>query len=623
MKSGDFLGGKYRLEQEIGKGAMGSVWAAYDHTADIRVALKLILPQQKEHLTNDLRQRLLREARACRKLRHGNIVQIYDVGETPQGEPFLVLELLQGQTLADLLKEKRRIEPVIAARIAGEIASGLAVAHAAQIIHRDLKPANIFLHREEGMPEEKFVAKILDFGVCKSLDSVDSIATQTGTAVGSPAYMSPEQVGMRKDLDHRTDIWSLGIVIYEMVTGGRPFTGSVQDVIRHILITPVPPPSSKVRDVPSELDVVVARCTAAKRDDRYMNADEVSRALLGIAGMPRAMTRKATFTGVGPAPMAPEPQRIPTYTGAEAAPIAPSPARIPTFTPLDVTAPLPIAAQRAGMGSTPVEGDESDLAATMPLQGRMLMNLPRSAPRGGRGEDASTGTQVLQPNQPVASPAPVWKEEMHQALAAHRQSSAALEAPEQAANGQTQMLTPELRATIGGRMDAAGTTSAAGALSHPTGGYPALQMPRLDPAVTTGRQKRGKGVLFGVMGAGVVAAIGVVGLLVVNASKIDPGEESPNVKQAAPEATSSAAMPMEMPAEKNLPRPPVTAETTAEAEAPVAPVVTAAPVVAPTGGKAVAPVSTYKAPAGKATTQGGKAAQKCTGVGLFRKCAPG
>lgn len=618
MKSGDILGARYRLEQQIGSGAMGAVWAAYDVSSNVRVALKLILPQSREHQTNDLRQRLLREARACGKLRHRNIVQIFDVGETPQGEPFLVLELLHGQTLGDLLKEKRRIEPVLAARIAGEIASALAVAHAAHVIHRDLKPANIFLHREEGMAEDMFVSKVLDFGVCKNLDSVDSVATQTGTAVGSPAYMSPEQVGMRKDLDHGTDIWSLGIVLYEMLTGARPFTGSVQEVIRHILLTPIPPPSAKVRDVPPELDVIVARCTAAKRADRYANGDELARALFAIAGTPRPMIRKATFTGMGP---------LPSATGPE---------RPPTLNPMEATAPLIAATPRAPMGLMPEADDLSDLEATMPLQGRMLMNIRQNAPPAARGEDASTGTQLLQPSQPIASPAPAWKQELNQVLAAHRQSYASLDGalPEQATNGQTQMITPELQASVAGRMDHAGTTSAAGALSHGTGGYPAPpmpMMPMMDPAVATGRQKRGKGVLFGVMGVGVVAAAGVIGLLVVNVGT-GGSSATPSMKDANAEGSSVVAAPKApeaVPVVEPLPRPPVKAEATAEVEAvPVettlpkpAPAATSAP-VAPVAPKP-APTPTYQPPVAKATVQTAKPAPKgpvCTGVGLFKKC---
>ncbi|UQA63250.1 serine/threonine-protein kinase [Polyangium aurulentum] len=307
MKSGALLGGKYRLDQKIGEGAMGEVWSAENQATGGKVALKLILPSSQELRTVDLRERLMREAKACGKLKHRNIVQIYDVGQTPQGDPFLVLELLHGQALDKLLKEKRRIEPRLAARITGEIASALAAAHAAKVIHRDLKPANVFLHREEGMPEESFIVKVLDFGVSKSLDSADSPATVTGAVVGSPAYMSPEQVGMSKALDHGTDIWSLGIVLYELLTGVRPFTGSVNEVIRQILLTSVPPPSDRVRGIPPELDAIVARCTMPKKTDRYASASELSRALMAIAETSRSMQIPVS-TPLPPAPGPPHPR---------------------------------------------------------------------------------------------------------------------------------------------------------------------------------------------------------------------------------------------------------------------------------------------------------------------------
>src|SRR5262249_47906055 len=143
MKAGDIIGGKYRLTQRIGEGAMGTVWEAINERTGRHVALKLILRP-----TDDIRRRMLREARAYGSLLHRNIVEIYDVGETETGDPFLVMQLLSGETLADLLMRKRRIEPPLAARIGRDIANAIAAAHDAQIIHRDLKPANIFLHRE-------------------------------------------------------------------------------------------------------------------------------------------------------------------------------------------------------------------------------------------------------------------------------------------------------------------------------------------------------------------------------------------------------------------------------------------------------------------------------------------
>jgi eukaryotic-like serine/threonine-protein kinase len=168
------------------------------------------------------------------------------------------------------LKDSRRIDVPIAARIGAEIAEALSIAHAAKIIHRDLKPANIFLHREDGVPEDRFIVKVLDFGVSKSVDgSSDGPATNTNVTVGSPAYMSPEQVAMRKDLDGRTDIWSLGVVLYEMLTGARPFTGNVDEVVRQVVLTkenPVPPPSIKIRNIPPELDGIRSRAPLCKCD---------------------------------------------------------------------------------------------------------------------------------------------------------------------------------------------------------------------------------------------------------------------------------------------------------------------------------------------------------------------
>jgi eukaryotic-like serine/threonine-protein kinase len=589
MKSGDVLSRKYRLEQEIGKGAMGAVWAAYDHTSNRRVALKAILPQSREQLTNDLRQRLLREARACGKLSHRHIVQIFDVGETPEGEPFIILELLHGQTLGDRLKEKRRIEPALAARIAGEIASGLAVAHAAQVIHRDLKPANIFLHREEGTPEDMFVSKILDFGVCKNLDSSESVATQTGIAVGSPAYMSPEQVGMRKDIDHRTDLWSLGIVLFEMLTGARPFTGAVQDVIRNILLTPVPPPSSKVREVPPELDAIVARCTAGKREDRYASADELASALFAVARTVRPMTRKATFTGVGPAPSAQQ---------------SPSADRPASFTPPSLSAPSLIATPHAAIDSTPPGYDESDTAATLPLQGRMLMDLRQSVPQVGRRESAPTGTEIMQPTETLASPAPAWnKNEMKQALAAHRQSHSSVDVvmPEQAASGYTQAVTDSQIQQVPG-IDPTGTTSNAGALSHRTSGYPTPPPPlmAMDPAITTGRRKQTKKVLLAVMGAGIVAAIGVFGLIMISLGRFEL-ESSASVNEAKPEGSPAAATPKAPEAGAQVITSPTT--TAVAPTATPAPPDTAPPAVAAPTPPPPAPTPTVQAPTPKPTAQ--------------------
>ena len=303
MRAGDVLGGKYRLTRELGKGAMRAVWAAYDLESKRTVAVKFILPPHKEQLTNELRQRMVQEARACSKLRHRHIVQVYDVVETADGEPFMVLEMLRGQTVAQLLNQKRRVDPAMAARIVAEAATALEAAHSAKVVHGALEPTNLYLHREEGMSEG--IIKVLGFGARQTLDNM-----------GTSAYMSPEQAAMRKDLDHRTDIWSLGIVLYELLTGTRPFAGTASEVAGHILMTSVPPPSAKVSHVSVELDLVVAVCTAQKRENRYARAQDLANALLAIVEKHQREQRK--IAGLVRMAAPPAQARVPRVTPKKA-----------------------------------------------------------------------------------------------------------------------------------------------------------------------------------------------------------------------------------------------------------------------------------------------------------------
>lgn len=394
----------------LGEGAMGEVWAGENQATGRKVALKLMIRSVPNNKAPELRQRMLREARACGKLSHRNIVQIYDVGETPSGDPFLVLELLRGRTLAERLKDTRRMDPALAAHIGADIASALAVAHGAKIIHRDLKPANIILHQEENDSDERFVVKVLDFGVCKSLDSAgDGPATVTNVAVGSPVYMSPEQVALLKDLDGRTDIWSLGIILYEMLTGGRPFSGSVDDVVRQIILTrinQVPLASTKVRDVPFELDAIVARCLENDRGRRYGDAGELAKALRAIA--------KAGVTDRGPR-IASRPSPGETQRGS-------SDAASPTMTPLPGTSAL---------------------------------------------SQGPTGTHLLPASGINASPAPTWRNEMAQWRAQRDVIAATRAAMLEAVQGGTQAL--DSAAMLGNavkQLEPTGSTSALGALAQ-------------------------------------------------------------------------------------------------------------------------------------------------------------
>ncbi|WP_437977171.1 protein kinase [Sorangium sp. So ce295] len=269
LASGVLIDRKYRLLRQIGEGAMGVVWAAVNVATAREVALKLIHRPETE-----FRLRLQREARNCGALRHRNVIDIYDMGETEAGEPFLVMQLLTGETVAELLARRRRLDPPVAASIGRDVARGLAAAHAMHIIHRDLKPANIFLHREPDMDEP--VVKVLDFGVAKNLSVNDGLHTVQGGAVGSPLYMSPEQVRAEPNVDHRADIWALGVVLFEMLTGMRPFQGDAQAVFMGILTGEIPTVSKYLRRVDQGLVDLIARCMRRERADRIGSAAEVA-----------------------------------------------------------------------------------------------------------------------------------------------------------------------------------------------------------------------------------------------------------------------------------------------------------------------------------------------------------
>jgi serine/threonine-protein kinase len=277
MNAGDRIGGKYRLLRQLGTGAMGVVWEATNEATSRRVAIKLI--SQK---SEDLRYRLLREARALGAIAHRNVIEIYDVGETDDGDPFLVMALLHGETLADLLERQQRIAPATAALIGRDIARALAAAHAANIIHRDLKPANVFLHQEPGADVK--VVKVLDFGVAKNLVAEDELVTVAGGAIGSPAYMSPEQIRAEGELDARTDIWSLGVVLFELLTGERAFKGSGQQPMAQVMLGEIPRVSERAPDVDPALVEIVSRCMTREPGRRIGSAEEVATLLAAHVG---------------------------------------------------------------------------------------------------------------------------------------------------------------------------------------------------------------------------------------------------------------------------------------------------------------------------------------------------
>lgn len=233
--SGDSINARYDLIRPLGQGGMATVWVGYDRRLEVHIALKLL---RADNSDEQLEDRLLGEARAAAKLGHSAIVRVTDFARTTSGDPFLAMELLDGEDLAAMLRRKGRIGARTAVRLLLPIAHALAAAHETGIVHRDLKPENIFISRTSG---GQLQPKLLDFGIAKRVRKGFDRITTAGTTLGSPGYMSPEQA-RGEEADQRTDVWALCVVLYELLTGRRPFRGKNYNALLRSVIedTPVP-----------------------------------------------------------------------------------------------------------------------------------------------------------------------------------------------------------------------------------------------------------------------------------------------------------------------------------------------------------------------------------------------
>lgn len=258
--------GRYEVLGELGQGAMGVVYKAEDPLIDRVVAIKTInlglALDEKEEYEN----RFYQEAKAAGRLSHPNIVTIYDVGKSGD-VAYIAMEFLQGRELRDIMNDDGTLPVDQVLDIVAQVASGLAYAHEHEIVHRDIKPSNIMVVRDGHV-------KITDFGIARMASS--AVHTQTGMVLGSPKYMSPEQV-MGKPLDQRSDIFSLGVMLYEMLTGQAPFQGENVNAIMYQTLNAVPaPPHSVNPAVPEMLNFIVAKALAKSLDDRYHNAKDLA-----------------------------------------------------------------------------------------------------------------------------------------------------------------------------------------------------------------------------------------------------------------------------------------------------------------------------------------------------------
>jgi eukaryotic-like serine/threonine-protein kinase len=290
IREGEVIGGKYRLEKEIGRGSMGTVWSAVHLTLGQRVAIKLISAEHAQ--SREARTRFSTEAKAAARLRSRYVVQVYDDGETQAGTPYIVLEYLDGETLEQRLEREHDLPLNDAVRITRHVARALSRAHAQGIVHRDLKPANVFLTRSDD-DELGWVAKVLDFGIAKLEEHGIASTTKTGTLLGTPLFMSPEQVRGASSVDSRSDLYSLGMVFYNMMTGTFAFNGeSFADVLVAICTGPLPDLRAAAPWIPNSVSEWYQRACARDVNLRYQSADEMVEALdLALGVSTGAMSR--------------------------------------------------------------------------------------------------------------------------------------------------------------------------------------------------------------------------------------------------------------------------------------------------------------------------------------------
>jgi eukaryotic-like serine/threonine-protein kinase len=273
--AGDVIVEKYELLRLLGEGGMGAVWLAKNLTLEVEVALKLI---RREVATLEASERLLQEARAAAKLGHPSIVRVFDFGVTELDDPFIVMELLRGESLATLIDRRGRLPSTEAIQVLLPVASALCAAHAKGIVHRDLKPDNIILTIDDSGTT---VPKVVDFGIAKlrKEDTVRRNVTQAGAVLGSPDYMSPEQARGRGDVDERTDVWSMCVLLYECLVGRRPFDGPNYNSLIASILEEAPVPTTDFAAGDADLWSIVERGLEKKVTERWPNMRSLGQAL--------------------------------------------------------------------------------------------------------------------------------------------------------------------------------------------------------------------------------------------------------------------------------------------------------------------------------------------------------
>lgn len=301
---GDLLAGKYRIERMLAEGGMGILFEATHLQLEEPVAIKFLRPEIAASAETEAAQRFLREARSSIKIRSEHVVRILDVAELESGVPYIVMEMLTGEDLDQLLTKSGALQPSDAIDYVLQACEALAEAHQRGIVHRDLKPANLFLaRRADGSP----CIKLLDFGISKvsAPGGADLGITNTQAIMGSPRYMSPEQLRASKDVDARSDIWALGIVLYELLTGAPPFDGDTMTAVCAAILQDEPAPMTAARPaIPSALEAVVFKAMAKDPARRFASVADLAVALHPFASA-SGQTSVSRVTGTMRQPSSP------------------------------------------------------------------------------------------------------------------------------------------------------------------------------------------------------------------------------------------------------------------------------------------------------------------------------
>jgi len=278
----DLFGGRYRIKRELGRGGMGTVLLAHHEVLDQDVAIKVLAPEAAT--SHEFIIRLRREAKAIAKLKSKHAVRVIDIDTLDDVGPYMVMDYLEGRNLRQEVDARGPLPVGEVVDYVLEALDALAEAHALGIVHRDLKPSNLFLAQQ---PNETRCVKVLDFGISKValLTDLSDDLTSSRALLGTPIYMSPEQLRSPRDVDARADVWSLGVVIYELVAGQTPFKGNTVGELCFAIADTTPKPLRAFRDdVPPLLDRIVQRCLRRDPADRFMDAAELLQALLPLAG---------------------------------------------------------------------------------------------------------------------------------------------------------------------------------------------------------------------------------------------------------------------------------------------------------------------------------------------------